>query len=126
VKRQADSRAWRNALAKLKQAGDGVDTDTGRKLKLYRIPLLLRKKPRLKKLSVNASIVRLPIEKLLATQLLVSDKGLQEHKSATAEMPIVYKVDGDLYINDGHHKVVAAKLRGESHINVKLYRGVRE
>lgn len=39
---------------------------------------------------------------------------------AGSDMPVVYKIDGKHYIEDGNHRVVAAKLMGESTIRARV------
>ena len=39
---------------------------------------------------------------------------------AGSDMPVVYKIDGKHYIEDGNHRVVAAKLMGEQTIRARV------
>jgi len=69
----------------------------------------------------NAPIQKLPIHKLKAMQNYVHRKGLDQHLDSNNKSPIsVLRVGNDHYIDNGLHRVMAAKLRGETHIDAHV------
>jgi len=64
----------------------------------------------------------LPINKLISTERFLDPDGLKRHHwdKFSSDRPIVYKVDGNLLITDGNHRVVQAHLNGETEIEDDL------
>jgi hypothetical protein len=61
-----------------------------------------------------------PINKLIGAERYLDPRGLQRKASAkfSSKLPIVYKVDGNLFIVDGNHRVVQAHLAGKTEVEV--------
>lgn len=77
-----------------------------------------------KKLDQEASSQQLvPINKLKATQpfLRIEDIEILKNKVNTNKEISVIKFVDDLYIRDGHHAVLAARLRGEKEIKANVF-----
>lgn len=80
----------------------------------------------------EGEVMTVPLASLIATQKFVNeetieafahcpnyDRGLSE---AIASPILVIKIDGSFWIFDGHHRAVAAVLRGETIILARVYR----
>ena len=68
---------------------------------------------------------RVSVADLIATQSHVTDVGLAKYVKAkrvpTSELPLVYKTDdGRYYIADGHHRIVAAVMRGQKQVDARI------
>jgi hypothetical protein len=62
-----------------------------------------------------------PINKLIGTETHLYPDGLENRPDAkSSKLPIVYKVDGNLMVADGNHRVVRAHQAGDTTIQVKL------
>lgn len=63
-----------------------------------------------------------PIVSLLATQTVVTQDGvlryLRHPRSGTP--PLVYETDAGRFVADGHHRIVAAIVRGQESIAVDV------
>lgn len=89
-----------------------------------------RSKPQLPS-STPTSIEHVPLDKLHATQKRVTEGGVQKYLdkplNAAADdkldLPLVtVDKDGKHFIQDGHHRLTAAKLRGEASVPVRVQR----
>ena len=70
-----------------------------------------------------APLVSVPIDRLTATQS-TTRRATVEHfidNPEAGEPPDVVRVGGKLYLDDGTHRTVAAKFRGERSIKVRLF-----
>lgn len=66
-----------------------------------------------------------PINRMIATQSYVTEKGVRHHRTTAAkhdiDLPLVYRTDdGRLYIADGHHRIVAAIRRGDANVRARV------
>lgn len=83
----------------------------------------------------DAPKVRVPLDKLTGIQQTVNTERLSKYvddpksvKSGTRapghggliDLPVVVKKDNKLFIHDGHHRLTAAKLRGEPDARVRF------
>ena len=68
------------------------------------------------------SVKSVPINKLYATQpfVRIKDKETLKNKVATTKQITVIDFADRLFIRDGHHAVLAARLRGEKTIQAKV------
>ena len=59
-----------------------------------------------------------PINKLIGTESYLEPTGLKRKPGDrfSSELPVIYKVDNNLVISDGNHRVVQAHLNGETEI----------
>lgn len=69
---------------------------------------------------------RVPLhEPVYATQSHVTEPGLAKYRDSSAkpgkDLPRFIKHQGRLYVDDGHHRVGGALMRGDSHIDALLY-----
>jgi hypothetical protein len=60
----------------------------------------------------------LSIDELIPTQHFVEKGNLLNLKGDT--LPLIVKIDGDLLVFDGHHRISAKKLKGEQRVKVRL------
>lgn len=62
-----------------------------------------------------------PLSALIGTQREVTDIGVVMYAAgATNDLPMVYRDARGLFIADGHHRLTAAFLRGETEARVRL------
>lgn len=66
-----------------------------------------------------------PIRRLIATQHSVNDDFATAHHRHAPDspfrLPAVVRYQGSLYIIDGHHRIVADAMKGESYVIVRLF-----
>lgn len=71
----------------------------------------------------NAQRVVVPINRLISTERFLEPDALKRSSDSkfSSAVPGVYKIDGNLLIVDGNHRVVQTHLNGRSKIEVDLY-----
>jgi hypothetical protein len=73
------------------------------------------------RLHLQAKRKRVTLSSLIGTQDRVTENGVKRYMSdAGDELPMVYKYRGELFIADGHHRLVAAWLRGNKTAVVRV------
>lgn len=73
-------------------------------------------------------VASVPLRKLCATQSRVTEHGLEKYRRGfgAGNLPLVYaRADGTYEIHDGHHRLVAAMLRGVKSARVRVVPTVR-
>ena len=92
-------------------------------VKFYLVPFPYRRKPVINVREEAARpqrIADVPMALLNASQRGVTDTGLAKAHKVTA-LPRAYEEeDGRYTIADGHHRVVAAWLRGEDQVRIRI------
>lgn len=115
----------RAALSKLPSAGE-EDWDDGTHVQWHESPFPFRRAPPVpSKLTARAQVRSIPLEGLHGSQKRVTAKGVIHHLDQKPvdekDLPLVYKErDGSHTIGDGHHRLVAASLRGQSHAQARV------
>jgi Arc/MetJ family transcription regulator len=72
-------------------------------------------------LMVPTRLVR--IDELIATQPGIYFHGLSAERHVGGdELPHVIEWDGELYLEDGHHRAVRARLSGMTHMEARVLR----
>jgi hypothetical protein len=90
------------------------------------IPLPFERKPQVpSRWSDRYHKEHVPIDRMIATQHHVTEKGLKQYRLTAPkhdiDLPLVYRIDdGQLYIADGHHRIVAALKRGDQSIMARV------
>lgn len=78
------------------------------------------------RLERTATVRRVPIDRLVATQHRVTERGVQKYlgaddPDAPGDMPMTYRTpSGKIYIGDGHHRATAKWLEGEPTILARV------
>jgi hypothetical protein len=73
------------------------------------------------RLHLQAKRKRVALSLLIGTQDRVTEKGVKRYMNdAGDELPMVYKYRGELFIADGHHRLVASLLRGNNTAVVRM------
>ena len=86
-------------------------------------PFPHRSKPQLpSRLADAAQVRKVSLASLNSSQRRVTQHGVEKHlKAAAAELPLVYReIDGRHTIGDGHHRLVAAHLKGAKSARVRV------
>ena len=67
-------------------------------------------------------VEKVPIADMVATQPGLNLKIVEKYKdNPSSEKPTALYYQGKFYIGDGHHRIEAAKQRGETHIEVHVH-----
>lgn len=103
--------------------------DDGTHVIFREVPFLVGHKPFVPQSAhKNAHQEVVPLAKLVATQSVVTDTGLEMHspgnvprfESYDYELPMTYQKDGLYYIADGHHRLTARWLTGKKTARVQV------
>lgn len=99
--------------------------DDGTEVVFLRVPFPVRRKPQVPAKAIKGAVVaEVQVSTLVASQSEVTWKGLRQYKAKTprnpaSDLPLVIYEDGLNYIQDGHHRLVAAALRGDCSVRVR-------
>lgn len=104
--------------------------DDGTKVTFRRTPFPKGSKPNVPgRLHDTATVEHVDLDSLRSSQGRVTENGVQqyagkqldEHAHDKTDLPLVYRMkDGTHVIGDGHHRLVAARLRGEKTAPVRV------
>jgi len=99
-----------------------VFNDVYKSFDFYNLSAADRVKVRLKLDNEAKSIKSLPINKLSATQpfVRIEDREILKKKVSSSKDIVVIKFADHFFIRDGHHAVLAARLRGEKQIKAEV------
>ena len=98
------------------------DWDDGTIVTWLGSPVPIARKPIVpSRLHLRAKRKRVALASLAGTQLRVTENGVRRYmEDAGDELPLVYKYRGESIIADGHHRLVAALLRGNKTAFVRV------
>lgn len=96
--------------------------DDGTVVTFLRVPFPVERKPFVTgKQDAAARPAQVPITCMVATQRRVTDVGLKKYaRSTRGDLPLIYRQGDRCYIADGHHRVIAAAMRGAHTIRARV------
>jgi hypothetical protein len=102
---------------------DSEEWPDGKVIKWRASPFPYRRYPALpSRLDAQAKVEMIPLDKLYGSQRRVTEHGVKQYlENPKHDPPMVYaEHDGTYTMRDGHHRAVAAQLRGEKQLQAKV------